>query len=79
MTKLTVEYLEDHLHHVHTPDSFARGLAFNILTAAKREMRGPQDTFELQLTARLKPIEKTSCIELCVDTPIGPICYHVEL
>jgi hypothetical protein len=79
MTKLTAEYIDDHLHHVHTPESFARGLIYNVLSVAKKSIKTEQDSFETNLKFTVSPIGKLGCIQIRVETPFGVICTHVNV
>lgn len=79
MTNLTPEYIDEHLDQVHTADSFGRSLAYHILSAAKRTADGRSTEISVDCKATVSPIERSGCIRVCVDTPIGVVCYHVKV
>lgn len=79
MPELTREYIEDHLHHVHTPDSFARSLTYAILQSAKKSAGPDQAEISVPCNATVSPIEKLGCIQICVETPFGTLCHHVNV
>lgn len=79
MTQLTPEYIDDHLHRIHTADSFGRGLCYMILSAAKERADGRTPEISIDCTATVAPIESMGCIRICVDTPFGRLCYHAEV
>jgi hypothetical protein len=74
------KYIRDHQLHLHTPDSWGRAIAYQVLTDAGKSI-GPKEveTAVLTGTFHVSPIEALGCIEVCYDTPIGPICLHVEI
>ena len=79
MTYLTAEYIDEHLDQVHTADSFARSFAYQMLTAAKEKVGDKSSEVTMDCKVSVSPIEKFGCIRVCVNTPIGRICYHVKV
>tara|TARA_R110002094_G_scaffold9169_10_gene18806 strand:- start:5961 stop:6215 length:255 start_codon:yes stop_codon:yes gene_type:complete len=80
--KLTVQYLDEHSGDLHTPESFGRGLIAMAMQAARAQLAKAGDGKEsvtLACSIEMTPFQALGCIRICVNTPVGVVCYHVNV
>lgn len=70
------KYIEDHMLHVHTPESWGRSVAYQVLAEAAKEI-GSNDVEATSVTAtfHVSPIEALGCIQICA----WGVCVHVSV
>lgn len=78
MTELTAEYLENHRHAVHTPESWARAIAERILNAAIEAAGTGVPSVEIPATFRVKAYEPLGCVQFCTIIYGVEVCYHLN-
>jgi len=70
------EYIEEHMLHVHTPESWGRSIAYQIMKEAAEDVGGKDvDSATVNGTFHVAPIEALGCIRIC---GFG-ICVHLPL
>jgi hypothetical protein len=85
MVELTSNYIEDHMVTTHTPDSWARQVCVDVLSAAIYQL-GNKSSREVEIDAKftvssVEPPEgvvRSTCIKVCVSVGNGPQkCVHI--
>jgi hypothetical protein len=78
--KIDRKYIADHMTQIHTPDSWARAVIYHMMSeAAKKLGDGSSESVKIDAAFHVSAVETTGCIQLCYQTPIGPICVHVNI
>jgi hypothetical protein len=88
MVELTRKYIEDHMVGINTPESWAKQVSLDVLSAAIHELGG-KSAHEVKLDAKftVSPVEPPegvvsagSCIKVCLSIGSGPQrCYHINV
>ena len=80
MAKLTETYIQDRLQRVHTYESFARTIVYDVLADAKSRVKGGKENFKSVLAITISPIvtPQRECVQVCAETPRGIVCVHVD-
>lgn len=74
------KYIKDHMSQIHTPDSWGRAIIYHMLSESAESI-GEKSVSSATVNGvfHVSPVEPTGCIQLCYETPIGPICVHVNV
>lgn len=77
---LTPEYIDQHMHSVHTPESWGRFLISSILNEAKKQAgNGDGSAVEIPVQFKVSTFEPKGCIQICGGTGGVSGCVHVNV
>ncbi len=78
MTNLTADYLKAHRHSLHTPESWGRALAEQILQAAIPKTKAGLDTIDIDAKFTVEAYEPLGCVQVCGTINGVQVCYHIN-
>ena len=78
MVELTTQYIDDHLHGVHTAESWARAVTEQVLNGAKKSINAGDESASVQCNFTVSAFEPAGCIRICATIDGVYICYHQD-
>lgn len=79
--QLSREYVESHQANIHTYDSFGRTVAdlATQVAATAIERDGPVSDVQFDAKVRVSPVTRLGCLRICINTPVGVVCTHINV
>lgn len=80
-TNLTAQYVDEHSGDIHTYESFGRGVIAAIIGSAREALASKVDADSVDFDAQVSitPFTALGCLRICINTPLGRICFHKNI